>query len=69
MKKNKKWIKYLVTTLCFIYIIVLAVSRIVVSAHYASDVLVGFVVGFTTIYITHMILRKRGVLNVAGNKC
>lgn len=66
---NKKWIKYLVTTLCFIYIIVLAVSRIVVSAHYASDVLVGFVVGFTTIYITHMILRKRGVLNVAGNKC
>lgn len=66
---DKKWIKYLITTLCFAYIIVLAISRIVVSAHYASDVLVGFVVGFTTICITHMVLRKRGVLNVTSNKC
>ena len=66
---DKKWIKYIVTMLCFFYIIVLAISRIVVSAHYASDVLVGFSVGFTTICITHKILRKRGVLNVASNKC
>lgn len=66
---NKKWIKYFVTTLCFVYIATLAFSRIVVSAHYASDVLVGFVVGFVTICVTHIILRRKGVLNVAGNKC
>lgn len=66
---DKKWIKYLVTAFCFIYIATLAVSRIIVSAHYASDVLCGFVVGFTTLCVTHMILRKKGVIDVASNKC
>ena len=66
---TKKWIKYLVASLCFIYISILAFSRIVVSAHYASDVLVGFVVGFTTICITYIVMERKGVLNVAGNKC
>ena len=66
---GKKWLKYLVASLCFIYIAILAVSRIVVSAHYASDVLVGFVVGFTTICVTYHVLKRKGVLNVASNKC
>jgi len=66
---NKKWIKYLVTGLCFAYIAILAVSRIIVSAHYASDVLVGFVVGFITLCVTHHVLKRKGVLNVASNKC
>ena len=66
---DKKWIKYLVSSLCFAYIATLAISRIVVSAHYASDVLCGFVVGFTTICVTYVILRRKGVINVAGNKC
>lgn len=66
---DKKWVKYLVTGVCFVYIATLAVSRIIVSAHYASDVLCGFVVGFTTLCVTHMILRKKGVIDVASNKC
>lgn len=66
---DKKWIKYAVTAFCFAYIATLAVSRIIVGAHYASDVLCGFVVGFTTLCVTHMILRKKGVINVASDKC
>ena len=66
---DKKWLKYLTTVLCFGYIATLAVSRIIVSAHYASDVLVGFVVGFVTLCITYSVLRRKGVLNVASNKC
>ena len=66
---DKKWIKYLVSALCFVYIAVLAFSRIVVSAHYASDVLCGFVVGFTTLCITYTVLKRKGVINVAGDKC
>ena len=66
---DKKWIKYLVATLCFAYIAILAFSRIVVSAHYASDVLCGFIVGFTTLCVTYIVLKRKGVINVAGNKC
>ena len=66
---GKKWIKYLTTSLCFIYIAILAFSRIVVSAHYASDVLVGFVVGFTTLCVTYHILNRKGVINASSNKC
>ena len=66
---DKKWLKYLVSSLCFVYITTLAVSRIVVSAHYASDVLVGFVVGFTSLSVIYSVLRKKGVINVASNKC
>ena len=66
---NKKWIKYLVASLCFVYIAFVAVSRIVVSAHYASDVMVGFVVGLLTISLTYYILKRKGVINVANDKC
>lgn len=66
---NKKWVKYLVTALCFVYIATLAVSRVIVSAHYASDVLVGFVVGFTTLCITYHVLNRKGVINASNNKC
>lgn len=66
---NKKWLKYLIASLCFVYIVVLAVSRIVVSAHYASDVLFGFLVGFTTICVTYSVLRRKGVIDASNNKC
>ena len=66
---DKKIIKHIVTCLCFVYIAVLAVSRIVVSAHYASDVLCGFVVGFTTLCVSYIILKRKGVINVTSNKC
>lgn len=66
---NKKWLKNLVTGVCFGYISLVAFSRIVVSAHYASDVMVGFVVGLLSISLTYYILKRKGVINVAGNKC
>ena len=66
---DKKWLKHLVTSVCFIYITTLAVSRIVVSAHYASDVLFGFLVGFTTLCVTYIVLRRKGVIDASNNKC
>mgnify|MGYP003431176867 CR=1 FL=1 len=66
---NKKWVKNLVTTLCFVYIATLAFSRIVVSAHYASDVMCGFVVGFTTFCLTYYVFKRKGVMDVTGDKC
>lgn len=66
---SKKWIKNLVKVLCFAYITILAFSRVVVSAHYASDVLCGFAVGFTTLYLTYYVFKRKGVINVASDKC
>ena len=66
---DKKWVKYLVTVLCFTYILCLQVARIMASAHYASDVLCGFVVSFTTLCVTYKIMKRKGIINVAGNKC
>lgn len=66
---NKRWLKNLISVLCFIYIAMLAFSRIVVSAHYASDVMCGFVVGFTTLCVTYYVFKRRGVINVTSNKC
>jgi len=39
---NKKpWLKYLVFALIFLYAVVLSLSRVIIGAHYASDVLFG----------------------------
>lgn len=66
---DKKWLKYAIVSICFVYITILAVSRIVVSAHYASDVLCGFVVGFLSICGCYNVLKRRGVINASSNKC
>lgn len=66
---SKKWLKYIVSVLCFSYIFILAISRVIVSAHYASDVLCGFMVGFITLCITYISLKRKGVINVTSNKC
>lgn len=66
---NKKWLKYLTIGLCFAYIIVLAISRIIVSAHYASDVMVGFSITFITICISYKILKRKGVIDASSNQC
>ena len=66
---NKKWLKNIFIVFCFGYIALVAFSRIVVGAHYASDVMCGFVVGLLTISITYIILKRKGVINVASNKC
>lgn len=66
---NKKWLKNLVIGLCFGYVALVAFSRIAVSAHYASDVMVGFIVGLLSISLTYYILKRKGVINVAGDQC
>jgi len=66
---DKKWLKNLVIGLCFAYPAIVAFSRIVVSAHYASDVMVGFVIGLLSISLTYYILKRKGVINVASDKC
>ena len=66
---NKKWLKNTIVGLCFVYAGLVAFSRIVVSAHYASDVLCGFVVGLLTISLTYYILKRKGVINVTSDKC
>jgi membrane-associated phospholipid phosphatase len=53
---NKKpWVKYLVFTLIFLYAVILALSRVVIGAHYASDVLFG---SFFIILIFFLLLKN-----------
>ena len=66
---DKKWLKYLVIGLCFGYIALVAFSRIVVSAHYASDVLAGAVIGISTVSVVYYVLKRKGVIDVTSNKC
>jgi len=51
---NKKpWIKYLVFALILLYAVVLALSRVIIGAHYASDVLFGsFFIIITFLYFS-----------------
>jgi membrane-associated phospholipid phosphatase len=63
---NNKIIKNLTVIGCFLYIFTVAFSRIVVSAHYASDVLVGFAIGFTTIVAIYNVLKRKGVINASN---
>ena len=64
---NKKWISYLTLSASVIYTVLIAVSRVCIGAHYASDVLFGF--GITTIcfVLSYMIFTKKGWLNVRSN--
>jgi len=52
---NKKpWVKYLVFALIFLYAVILALSRVVIGAHFASDVLFGSFF----IIITYLLIYK-----------
>lgn len=66
---NKKWLKYLVISLCCLYVLTVAISRVVVKAHYASDVLFGFGINFACFMITYIIFKKKGWLYARSNKC
>ena len=66
---SKKWVKYLVNSLCVIYPLIVAISRIGIGAHYASDVLFGFGISFSCFVITYIIFKKKGWLYVRDNKC
>ena len=66
---NKKWIKYMVNSVCSIYVLIMAISRVCVGAHYASDVLFGFGISFVCFLTTYIIFKKKGWLHVRSNKC
>ena len=65
----KRWIKYLVNFICFSYVVLVAISRIGVGAHYASDVLFGFGVSISCFLITYTIFKKKGWLYARSDKC
>lgn len=64
---NKKWLAPLTLTVAFAYSVMIAISRICIGAHYASDVLFGFT--FTTIcyVVCYFVFIKKGWLNVRSN--
>lgn len=64
---GKKWVKYIINIFCILYPIVVAISRIGIGAHYASDVLFGFGISFTCFMITYIIFKKKGWLYVRGD--
>lgn len=61
---SKKWICYLTFSFCLLYPIIVAISRVGVGAHYASDVLFGFMISISCFLITHITFKKKGWLNV-----
>ena len=64
---DKKWIKYLVLGTSFVYAIVVALSRIMIGAHYASDVLFGFGCSVISFAIIYFVFYKKGWLNARSN--
>jgi membrane-associated phospholipid phosphatase len=64
---NKKWVSYLVLGASFVYAVVVALSRIMIGAHYASDVLFGFGCSVVSFAIIYFVFYKKGWLNARGN--
>ena len=64
---NKKWLAPLTLAITFAYTFMIALSRVCIGAHYASDVLFGF--GCTTIcyIVCYIVFIKKGWLNVRSN--
>lgn len=56
---NKKWLKALCWILPIVWIIVMAVSRVIVGAHYASDVLFGAGISIALFYLVKKLVLKR----------
>jgi membrane-associated phospholipid phosphatase len=66
---NKKWIRISSLILCYGYILLVAISRICVGAHYASDVLFGFAINCMCFTFVYIFLKKKGWLHVRNDKC
>lgn len=64
---NKKWINYLVLGLSLAYAITVALTRVLIGAHYASDVLFGFTCTIVCFILTYFIFYKKGWLNARSN--
>ena len=49
---NNDWLKYLVTSLLILVMILIGFSRVYLRVHYASDVLAGFIIGLLWLWIS-----------------
>ena len=58
---------YLVLALTGVYTITIAISRVCIGAHYASDVLFGFACTALCFIVTYFIFYKKGWLNARSN--
>lgn len=63
----KKWKTYITFFLSLAYTILVAVSRVGYGAHYASDVLYGFMISISSFIIIYHIFKKKGWLYVRNN--
>lgn len=59
---KKRWPIILVGCLAFLYTLIVAITRINMSAHYASDVLFGFVLTSLVFVVTFLILYKKRII-------
>ena len=66
---NKKWIQYLTVVMAITYVILVAISRVLIGAHYASDVLFGLGINVICSVLIYFFVKKRGWLDVRNDKC
>lgn len=55
---DKSWLKYLLTVLLVLLILLIGYSRVYLRVHYASDVLAGFVIGVLWLWISLFVLNQ-----------
>ena len=55
---DNKWLKWLLISFLFLFILTIGISRIYLKVHYASDVLAGFSLGFMWLVVSLWVLRK-----------
>lgn len=55
---NSTWLKYLLTIIFVLLIVLIGYSRVYLRVHYASDVLAGFIVGILWLWISLSVLNQ-----------
>ena len=64
---DKKWITYLVLGLTSAYSITMAISRVMIGAHYASDTLFALTCTIVWFALVYFVFYKKGWLNARSN--
>ena len=55
---DRAWLKYLLTILLVVLIVLIGYSRVYLRVHYASDVLAGFIIGILWLWISLFVLNQ-----------
>lgn len=63
---DKGWLKYLLTILLVLLIILIGYSRVYLRVHYASDVLAGFIIGVLWLWISLFVLNQLEQYAITG---